>query len=161
MVVARRCRYQTSPSSSCSLRSRIAWTFDCKPPNAAVAHFCTPARPKEIGAAAAPVSRTEWVFLAQYVQAACEELSGSTRIARPESFSAVLEALLAVRSLRSDRGGGRDRFYLGNLGVPVATIFSEHQFDPELLPRAVGNLMHDLRRGATSPKGVIFAGRNL
>jgi hypothetical protein len=56
-----------------------------------------------------PLSRAEWVFLAQYVQVACEQLLGSTRIPRPHSFVAVLEALLAVRSLRTDRGGGLDR----------------------------------------------------
>jgi hypothetical protein len=66
------------------------------------------------------LSRAEWVFLAQYVQVACEELSGTTRLPSPDSLLALLEALLAVRSLRTDRGGGLDRFYLGNLGVPIA-----------------------------------------
>ena len=107
------------------------------------------------------LSRAEWVFLAQYVQVACEELSGTTRLPSPDSFIALLEALLAVRSLRTDRGGGLDRFYLGNLGVPVATVFSERQFDPELLPHAVADLIQDLRRRAASTKEVVFAGRNL
>ena len=107
------------------------------------------------------LSQAEWVFLAQYVQVACEELSGTTRLPSPDSFIALLEALLAVRSLRTDRGGGLDRFYLGNLGGPVATVFSERQFDPELLPHAVVDLIQDLRRGAISPKHVVFAGRNL
>ena len=107
------------------------------------------------------LSRAGWVFLAQYVQVACEELSGSTRVPCPDFFIAVLEALLAVRTLRTDRGGGLDRFYLGNLGVPAAAVFSERQFDPGLLPHAVGDLIQDLRRGATSPKEVVFAGRNL
>jgi hypothetical protein len=70
------------------------------------------------------LSRAEWVLLARYVQVACEEAS-----ARPLSLVAVPEALLAVRALRVDRGGGLDRVYLGNLGVPVATAFRELQFD--------------------------------
>jgi hypothetical protein len=45
--------------------------------------------------------------------------------------------------------------------VPVATVFSEHQFDPGLLPQAVDDLIQDLQRGGTSPKNVVFAGRNL
>jgi hypothetical protein len=106
------------------------------------------------------LSRAEWVFLAQYVQVACEELSGTTRLPSPDSFIALLEALLAVRSLRTDRGGGLDRFYLGNLGVPIAMVFSERQFDPDLLPHAVAGLTQDLIRGATSSE-VVFAGRNL
>jgi hypothetical protein len=97
----------------------------------------------------------------QYVQIASEELSGSTKIPSPDSFIALLEALLAVRTLRTDRGGGLDRFYLGNLSVPGATVFSERQFDPELMPQAVGDLVQDLRRGTASPKDVVFAGRNL
>src|SRR6516162_3629085 len=35
-----------------------------------------------------PLSRAEWVFLAQYVQVACEELSESMRIPSPDSFVA-------------------------------------------------------------------------
>ena len=53
-----------------------------------------------------PLSRAEWVLLAQYVQIACEELCGTTTIPSADSLIAVLEALLAVRSLRTDRGGG-------------------------------------------------------
>src|SRR4030095_3203814 len=90
------------------------------------------------------LSRAEWVFLAQYVQVACEELSGTTRLPSPDSFIALLEALLAVRSLRTDRGGGLDGFFVGNLGGPVATVFSERQFDPKLLPHAVADLIQDL-----------------
>ena len=107
------------------------------------------------------LSRAEWVFLARYVQVACEEQSATTRIPSPDSFVAVLEALVGVRAFRTDRGGSLDRFYLGNFGIPVATIFSEHQFDPDLLPRTVGDLIADLRRGVASPKDLVFAGRNL
>ena len=31
-----------------------------------------------------------------------------------------------MRSLRTDRGGGLDRFYLGNLAVPVVTVLQLH-----------------------------------
>lgn len=107
------------------------------------------------------LSRAEWVFLAQYVRVACEERPGNTSPPSPGSFIAVLEALLAVRSLRTGRGGGLDRFYLGNLEVPVATAFNERQFDPELLPHAIDDLIEDLRQGETSLKRAVFAGRNL
>ena len=93
------------------------------------------------------LSRAEWVFLARYVQVACEEPSGNTRPPSPDSFIAVLEALLVVRSLRTGRGGGLDRFNRGNLDVPVATVFSERQFDPGLLPHAIDDLIQDLRQG--------------
>jgi len=69
---------------------------------------------------AQPLSRAELVLLAQYVWVACEVLSGTTTIPSADSFIAVLEALLAVRSLRTDRGGGPDRFYLGNLAGTCA-----------------------------------------
>jgi hypothetical protein len=107
------------------------------------------------------LSRAEWAFLVRYVQVACEERSGNTTPPSPDSFIAVLEALLAVRSLRTGRGGGLDRFYLGNLDVPVATVFNERQFDPELLPRTVDDLIQGLRQGENSLNGVVFAGRNL
>jgi hypothetical protein len=106
------------------------------------------------------LSRAEWVFLAGYVQVACEQ-SVNTTSASPDSFIVVLEALLAVRSLRTGRGGGLDRFYLGNLDVPVATVFNKRQFDPELLPRTVEDLIQGLRQGTTSTKRVVFARRNL
>src|SRR5689334_6335248 len=102
------------------------------------------------------LSRAEWVFIAQYVQVACEEAS-----ARADSLVAVLEALLAIRALRVERGGGLDRVYLGNLGVPVATVFSERQFAPEFLPQAIGDRIQDLRREHASAKDVVFAGLNL
>ena len=104
------------------------------------------------------LSRAEWVFLAQYVQVACEEQSGNARPLSPDSFIAVLDALLAVRTLRTDRGRGLDRFYLGNLGVPVAAVFSERQFDPELLPHVIDDLIQGLRQGETSPKGWFLPG---
>lgn len=102
------------------------------------------------------LSLAEWVLLARYVQVACEEVA-----ATPDSLVAILEALLAVRALRVDRGGSLDRVYLGNLGVPVATAFSERQFDPEFLPQVVGDRIRDLRQSDTSVKDTVFAGRNL
>lgn len=107
-----------------------------------------------------PLSRAEWVLLAHYIQVACENLSGNTTIPSADSFIAVLEALLAVRSLRNDRGSGLDRFYLGNLAVPVGVTFIERHFDPELVPQVVGDLMQGLRGSASTSK-VAFAGRNL
>src|SRR5580698_7796115 len=62
------------------------------------------------------LSRPEWIFLAQYIQIACEEVSENPRMPGPDAYTQLLEALLAVRGLRTDRGIGLDRYYLGNVG---------------------------------------------
>ncbi len=102
------------------------------------------------------LSRAEWVLLAQYVQVSCEERSGNTRCPSPDSFIAVLEAVLAVRSLRTGRGGGLDRFYLGTLpsdsafgaqlaGVnDTAAVARQCAFWRMAQERAIGELPGDL-----------------
>jgi hypothetical protein len=95
------------------------------------------------------------------VQIACEELSGNTWNPSSDFFIAVFEALLTVRSLRTDRAGGLDRFYLGNLGVPATAVFSERHFDPEFLPHVVNDVIQGLRTSVIPTKDVVFAGRNL
>ena len=87
------------------------------------------------------LSRAEWILLGQYVQVACEELSGNPSLPSPTAFALVLEALLAARSLRTDRGVGLDRYYLGNLGFQDGVTFNERLFDPQLLPQVVGRLI--------------------
>ena len=104
-------------------------------------------------------SRAEWIFLAQYIQIACEELSENPVMPDPTAFATMLEALLAVRELRTDRGAGLDRYYAGNLGVPDDASFNERQFDPEFVPKLVRNLIRDLRESSSPPKPV-FVGRN-
>jgi hypothetical protein len=150
-AVAMQCRYPTSPGSCWSRRRRTASIFGWKPPNLQQSPTSAFGQVRRKWEQQQLLSGAEWVFLAQYVQVACEELSETTRLPSPDSFIALLEALLAVRSLRPDRGGGLDRFYPGYLGVPVATVFRERQFDPELLPHAVTDLIHDLRRGQPRP----------
>jgi hypothetical protein len=74
-------------------------------------------------------------------------------------FVGLLEALLAVRNLlRTDRGGGLDRYYLGNLGMPEGAGFTERKLDPGLVPQTVASLIQGLRQngGASKP---LFAGR--
>lgn len=77
----------------------------------------------------------------------------------PAAFVTLLEALLAVRRLRSDRGVGLDRYYLGNLGVPDGPALSERQFDPDLLSQVVTKLIESLRQ-SPPPSKPAFAGRN-
>jgi hypothetical protein len=105
------------------------------------------------------LSRPEWVFLAQYIQIACEEISENSQVPRPQAYTALLEALLAVRGLRSDRGFGLDRYYLGNLGVADEAVFNERQFDPDVVPQTVRKLIQQLRE-EPDPKKPSFAGRN-
>jgi hypothetical protein len=105
------------------------------------------------------LSRAEWIFLAQYVQIACEELSENPAVPTPDALAVVLEALRAVRTLRTDRGAGLDRYYLGNLGIPDAASFNERQFDPDFVPQIITAMVRDLRASSNQPKPV-FAGRN-
>ncbi len=107
-----------------------------------------------------PLTRSEWIFLGQYVQVATEDLQQNAAPPPAPSLIAILEALLAVRNLRTDRGGGLDRYYLGNLGIPEGGGFNERQLDPELVPHAVTGLVEDLRQnpGARKP---LSAGRCL
>jgi hypothetical protein len=105
-------------------------------------------------------SRAEWIFLAQYIQIACEELSENPLMPGPGVFATILEALLAVRALRTDRGAGLDRYYAGNLEVPDDALFNERQFDPEFVPKIVRNLIRELRESSSPPKKQVSVGRN-
>jgi len=101
------------------------------------------------------LSHAEWLFLAQYVQVGCEELAEDPEHPKLESFAQVLEAFLAVRSLRVDRGVELDRYYLGNLVTDGSTL-NERQLDPEVVPKVTGNLIHELRQ-SQAPKPVSCA----
>ena len=105
------------------------------------------------------LSRPEWIFLAQYIQIACEEVSENPRMPGPQAYIQLLEALLAVRALRADRGIGIDRYYLGNLGTGDDAVYNERQFDPDLVPQAVQRIIQQLR-DEPEPKKPSFAGRN-
>src|ERR1035441_9661235 len=61
------------------------------------------------------LSHAEWLFLAGYVQVGSEELAEDPERPKAESFAQVLEAFLAVRALRQDRGVALDKYYVGNL----------------------------------------------
>ena len=106
-----------------------------------------------------PLSRAEWILIGQYIQTATEEVSEDPAMPGPAAFVTLLESLLAVRALRTDRGVGLDRYYLGNLGIPDGPALSERQFDPELLPQVVTKLIESLRQSPPPPKPA-FAGRN-
>jgi hypothetical protein len=106
-----------------------------------------------------PLSRAEWVFLAQYIQVAAESVSENPHMPPAESFAVLLEASLAVRRLRSGREAGLDRYYLGNLGNENWPALNERQFDPDRVPQVVGSWIERLRSGA-NPSKPVFAGRN-
>ena len=79
---------------------------------------------------------------------------------RSEPLACVLEAFLAVRALRVDRGIELDRYYLGNLGFVGAPLLTQRQIDPDAVPKAAADLIKELRMGK-NPATAVFAGRNL
>jgi hypothetical protein len=106
------------------------------------------------------LSRAEWTLLGLYIQIACEKLSENPGMPTPQAYVTVLEALLAVRDLRTERGSGLDRYYLGNLGVQERTPLNDRQLDSEVVPRVVAKLIEDLKT-TENPTKPNFAGRNL
>jgi hypothetical protein len=98
------------------------------------------------------LSRAEWILLSQYIQVACEELSENSAMPSPHTFAVLLEALLAVRGLRVDRGVELDRYYLGNLKTEGEVPFNDRQLDPDLVPRVVGQLCKGVGRVAVQAK---------
>ncbi|MBN1567412.1 MAG: hypothetical protein JXA73_06170 [Acidobacteria bacterium] len=105
------------------------------------------------------LSRAEWIFLSQYIQVACEELSENPEMPTSESFAVLLEALLAIRSLRVERGVGLDRFYLENIGFEdESTFFNNRQLDPDIVPRVANKWAQHLRTSSNSRKPT-YAGR--
>ncbi len=111
-----------------------------------------------------PLTRAEWTVLAQYAQSGCEELSSDPELPSRESFADVLEAFLAVRSLRLAGAPEMDRYYLGNLSgwtdesdkSPRGAV----QPHPEVVPAVVRRIMQDLRESPGSARPS-FAARNL
>src|SRR5579863_2218344 len=81
------------------------------------------------------LSRAEWIFLSQYIQIACENTREDRSYPPPAAFCVVLEAALAVRKLRADRGVELDRYYLSNIGSQEEAVFNDRQLDPNLVPR--------------------------
>ncbi len=72
----------------------------------------------------------------------------------------MLEAFLALRALRVERGIELDRYYLGNIRIAGTPLLTQRQIDPDAVPRAAAELITKLRtcQNATKP---VFAGRNL
>jgi len=106
------------------------------------------------------LSRAEWIFLAQYIQVACEEVGGDAGMPTPAAYAALLEAVLAVRGLRRSRGVELDRYYLGNIGTQEEAAVNERQLDPDLVPRVTARWIQQLRESPASPEKPSFAGRN-
>ena len=105
------------------------------------------------------LSRAEWMFLAQYVQIGCEETSENPDLPLRESYTVLLGATFAVRSLRTDRGIELDRYYLGNLMPYHDAALNERRLDPDVVPQTVQGLIHGLRTAPSTSKPT-FAGRN-
>ena len=97
-----------------------------------------------------PRSRAEWILMAQYIQVACEELTGDPLAPGAEFYIAMLHALLAVRGLRTGRGTGLDRYYLGNLVDGGA--WNDRKLDQDLAPDLIRKLMEEVRVSGSGKK---------
>ena len=110
------------------------------------------------------LSRAEWTVLAQYVESGCEQLSSNPELPSRESFVQVLEAFLAVWSLRVHATSEMDRYYLGNLSGWTDQrdrgLGTHGQPDPEIVPTVVRRTIQDLRESPAAARPS-HAGRNL
>jgi hypothetical protein len=104
------------------------------------------------------LSRAEWIFMSQYIQVACEEITENPGIPLPESYAVLLEALLDIRALRLEHGVGLDRYYLENIGIDDKKYLNDRQLDPDIVPRVIGKWIHELRT-SRDPSKPIYAGR--
>ena len=106
-----------------------------------------------------PLSLAELVFLSLFIRVACEELSEDPTKPDAASYVAVLEAVLAVRALRTQRGEGVDRWYREAIGA--AGWGGEYKDDdPSSVPSLYARVIRQLRESPGSTKPV-FAGRAL
>jgi hypothetical protein len=94
-----------------------------------------------------------------YVQVGCEELAEDPERPKAESLAQVLEAFLAVRALRLDRGVALDKYYVGNLDPSNRPPLNDRQLDPEMVPTITGKLIQQLRH-AERASWPVFCGRN-
>ena len=78
------------------------------------------------------------VLLDYYIRVPCEELAQNPRLPSQLHSQSPLEALLAVRSLRTNRGVGLDRYYLDNFSSLDGLAFNERQLDPQIVPLRSG-----------------------
>jgi hypothetical protein len=105
------------------------------------------------------LSRAQWIFLSQYIQIASEEGREGRSYPAPAAFCVLLEAILAVRGLRADRGVELDRYYLSNIGSQEEATFNDRQLDSDLVPRVTARWLQQLRE-SQSARLPVFAGRN-
>lgn len=104
-----------------------------------------------------PRTRAEWIFMAQYVQVASEELTEDPMAPGPERMIDVLRGLLAVRSLRAVHDRDLDRYYIGNL--IDRGKWDESMLDAHVLPELVEKLVTEIRASGIG-KRAAGAGRN-
>lgn len=103
-----------------------------------------------------PLSLAELVFLSLYIRVACEELSEDPTKPDAASYVAVLEAVLAIRALRTQRGEGVDRWYREAIGAAAWGEYKDD--DPSSVPSLYARVIRQLRESPGSTKPV-FAGR--
>src|ERR1700683_2394992 len=109
------------------------------------------------------LTRAEWSVLGQYIQGGCDTPSSDPELPSRETFAQLLEALLAVRSLRRHLSPELDHYYLSNLSgwTPQSEIVLNGGLQgAEIVTAVTRRMIEDLRNspGTARPP---FAGRNI
>jgi hypothetical protein len=105
------------------------------------------------------LSRAEFIVLAHYIQAGCEEASDEPDLPTPESFVALLEALGALLSVRAGEGPDLFSYYAKNFRPEFITPKNVPP-TAEGVNEAIKELIREVREHGSKQRPV-FVGRNL
>ncbi len=108
-------------------------------------------------------SRPEWLALAYYVQSGCEQHSENPDLPTAESYASLLEAFVALHSLRIGKNPEADHYYLGNLESRVVAPGSngDEPVGSEAVSKAARGIARQLRESPASTPKPVAVGRNL
>ena len=132
-----------------------ARTFGWRLPNCNGRHRFPRADPQRMGSSERTVVPREGSSSSSISGSPVTSFLGDPRLPSPDSLVAVLEALMAVRSLRHDRGADLDRYYIASLGGADDLARIERQSDPNALPQFIADLILALRDSARAGRAVL------
>jgi hypothetical protein len=118
------------------------------------------------GEAQLPLSQAEWTLLAHFVQQGAEAYSAKTPNAvSRESWTAILDAFLALYALRGDRVSPADTYYIENLPAECRPQTSKRDRSDQVTSEFVRRTVLETRRRLSDPTSTIgiplFSGRSL
>ena len=140
---------------------RTDWIFGWSRRTAAITNFFARADPTINGSSSNCCPGQSGSFSAQYIQVACEELSGTTRLPSPDFFIALLKHCWPCALSGPTAAEALDRVHLGNLGVPGRYSLQRAPIRPRT--SAARRCRSDSKPAARSSlaEGGCLAGRNL